>query len=311
MVFVTESYTQNLVSVSQFEKTDTAICAPPTTTGIILDVPPWFEYYSADYFNVCDTSNYVGVPQNFVGYQNAFSGRGYVGIVAYIPGTTGGECIEVSLLGTLTAGQTYYVRFYVSLGDISRYSIQNLGMLFTDTIYDPSYYTTNNISVYPQFVNTTMLTDSINWVAVTGSFVATGGEQYLTIGNFYTDAETIKQYLGGSGPLNLEAYYYIDDVYVGATPPPVGIHENENDSNFKLYPNPSNGEFKIEFKNKDKSDALLEIVDITGSLVYTQNLQLTNGMSNFKLDISNGVYFVHITNTQNHETIVKKLVIQK
>nr|MBA3972340.1 T9SS type A sorting domain-containing protein [Bacteroidota bacterium] len=92
----------------------------------------------------------------------------------------------------------------------------------------------------------------------------------------------------------------------------VGISEsNWNDAIINLYPNPNSGEFNIEIKGLEKSDVQLEILDLTGGLVYSQNLQLTNGMSNFKVDISNGVYFVHITNIKNHETIVKKLVIQK
>lgn len=41
----------------------------PTTSG------------TADYFNECHTGGIVGVPNNFWGYQEAFHGKGYVGIL--------------------------------------------------------------------------------------------------------------------------------------------------------------------------------------------------------------------------------------
>src|SRR6516225_10171851 len=46
---------------------------------------------------------------------------------------------------------------------------------------------------------------------VIGGYVASGGENYLTLGNFSDDANTIPVSAGGTGPW---AYYYVDDVSV-------------------------------------------------------------------------------------------------
>ena len=78
-----------------------------------------------------------------------------------------------------------------------------------------------------------------------------------------------------------------------------------------MYPNPNVGEFKIECKGLEKNDMLIEIIDIMGRVVYTENLQLINGMNNIKLEIGSGVYFVHISNPNTNESVVKRIIIQK
>ncbi len=87
----------------------------------------------------------------------------------------------------------------------------------------------------------------------------------------------------------------------------VGINENKLAEEINLFPNPNAGNFSLLYKK----DIHIEIIDITGSLIYSNNLFFLSGNSTLKLDISNGVYFVHITNIKTHEAIVKKLVIQK
>ncbi|MBL0330636.1 MAG: T9SS type A sorting domain-containing protein [Bacteroidetes bacterium] len=298
VIFVTKNYAQNLVPVPQFEKTDTVICAPPPTiTGIIIDVPPWFEYYSADYYNVCDTSNYWGVPQNIIGYQEAHSARGYIGLYAYYQTVFSREYIEVQLASPLVSAQTYYVQFFVSLGDTMQYAIENIGALFTDTLFDP-YPSSVWTPGIPQVENAAgnMLNDKNNWVAVNGAFVANGGEQYITIGNFRDDASTVKQYFGGTTINTLGAYYYIDDVYVGTTPPPVSVHENEQDiHNIKLYPNPNNGVMTLECNLLDTENGKLTIYDITGKLIRTYTL--ANGTKKVTVDAQSleaGIYLYDI-----------------
>jgi outer membrane protein OmpA-like peptidoglycan-associated protein len=68
----------------------------------------------------------------------------------------------------------------------------------------------------PQVLNpvSAPLTDTKNWQCVTGTFVAEGGEQFITIGNFntaersgYVEPDSLTRLLPG-------AYYYIDDIFV-------------------------------------------------------------------------------------------------
>jgi Secretion system C-terminal sorting domain len=81
----------------------------------------------------------------------------------------------------------------------------------------------------------------------------------------------------------------------------VGINEIEKISNFKIYPNPSNGnEVTIEYNatRGNGNFTSIEIVDITGKAVNTYNYK-NLAIGNFKqqLDVtnlSNGLYFVNI-----------------
>ncbi len=66
----------------------------------------------------------------------------------------------------------------------------------------------------PQITNyeNPIITDTLNWIKVSGVFKATGGEQYLTLGNFKYDNETNYRIVQNSTVT--KAGYYIDDVSV-------------------------------------------------------------------------------------------------
>lgn len=75
----------------------------------------------------------------------------------------------------------------------------------------------------------------------------------------------------------------------------------------KLYPNPANGSFSVQFNSNEFSTAQLQIVDINGRIVKTLN----NVQSNNPIDISNlrnGIYLINISNGQKFSE-VKKLVV--
>jgi hypothetical protein len=56
------------------------------------------------------------------------------------------------------------------------------------------------------------LTNSTGWTLVSGIFLASGGEDHITIGSFHDDASTST--VPGPGVWPGGAYYYIDDVSV-------------------------------------------------------------------------------------------------
>lgn len=82
--------------------------------------------------------------------------------------------------------------------------------------------------------------------------------------------------------------FQITDIFVDSS---VGLLENGY--SFSIYPNPSNGTFKLELLNFD--DAVeLSIVDVTGRLVYQSRLSQN---TIFDIDIENkaaGTYFVRL-----------------
>lgn len=64
--------------------------------------------------------------------------------------------------------------------------------------------------------------------------------------------------------------------------------------NFNVFPNPSNGVFNVQLLNTDQ-DVTVSIVDLTGRLVYSQQI---TGKSIFSIDISDkaeGTYFIRIS----------------
>lgn len=64
-----------------------------------------------------------------------------------------------------------------------------------------------------------VLTDTLNYVYISRTFIAQGGEQYFTMGNFRPNAATTVRALRPSSH-PLWAAYAIDDVTVEAVPPP-------------------------------------------------------------------------------------------
>jgi len=295
--FYTNTFSQNLVPNPSFE---TFIECPDTSFlqfYTMLD-STWINFASPDYFNICDTSNYSSVPTNRFGYQYAHSGSAHAGLIAYYSSNFSREYIEIELISKLVFEETYYVQFYVNLADTREYAIENIGALFTDTLFNPYPFVGIWQTGVPQVENPSgnMLNDKINWVAINGSFVAQGGEQYMTIGNFKNDAQTVTQYFGGTAINTLGAYYYIDDVYVGTTPP---VSINENDKNnfiFKLFPNPNNGNMVLEYSLADEKTGLITIFDVSGRAVSVFALQNGKQKQLFinQTELANGLYFYEI-----------------
>ena len=64
---------------------------------------------------------------------------------------------------------------------------------------------------------------------------------------------------------------------------------------FGGYPNPTTGDFFLEYDLKNSSDITIEVVDIVGQIVYRENFSSSAGHQMHSIDISgnaNGIYFV-------------------
>ena len=197
--------------------------------GTLTTVEAWFQPTkgSADYFNVCGSKD-CGIPKNKLGIQHAHSGLGMCGI--YCSKQDYREYLTTQLREPLRAGERYRLSFYVSLSEYSAGSVATIGGLFTrerpsDTVRSilmkkelrqVNPFVSQSVSTYyePQVCNPyeRLLSNTTDWTCITGEFVAEGGEEYLTIGNFYpasksnvTDLESLTYLLPG-------AYYYVDDV---------------------------------------------------------------------------------------------------
>ncbi len=80
--------------------------------------------------------------------------------------------------------------------------------------------------------------------------------------------------------------------------------------NMKLYPNPNDGKFNLNFNLKNKADAEVTVYDLEGKQVYNEKLPNFTGEYNKPIDISKnskGIYFVKIV--QGKHSQVKKIVM--
>ncbi len=90
--------------------------------------------------------------------------------------------------------------------------------------------------------------------------------------------------------------------------PTTGINEIEHDFKFKIFPNPNNGNFKIMYLLPQNEKGKLEIFDINGRAVYSQNLPQWSTMQFVSLPkIANGIYAIKINS--DNLSITKKLII--
>ncbi len=174
---------QNLVPNPSFEIFTTC----PITLGIggPLQCTPWVGINSADYFNVCGGFN-TGVPNNAWGFQEARTGVAYAGVFHKINGgfPEQREYIQAPLLEPLEEDVCYEVGYWVNLAD-DDCPVNRRGVLFS-VGPEPSPF-----MMIPQVdVSDTFYRDQVNWEYVSGFFLAAGGEDHITIGNFYNDADT-------------------------------------------------------------------------------------------------------------------------
>lgn len=207
--------------------------------GILTIVDAWFQATSgsADYFNTCGMKE-CGIPNNKLGIQEPHSGNGYCGI--YCSKTEYREYLQTQLKQPLKAGEKYRLTFHVSLSEYSSGAIATIGGVFSkhrlfDTVRSVlmlkkerkiSKKITQTTSTYytPQVVNNydNVLMNTKGWDTISNEFIAEGGEEYLTIGNFFPASHSNIVELDSLTELLPGAYYYLDDVslYCLTCPPP-------------------------------------------------------------------------------------------
>lgn len=200
---------------------------PPGTP--LLTVTGWFKPScgTSDYYNGCGSGNFT-VPANFLGYQPARTGNAYVGGYMLFPNSSYcREYVEAGLTTTLTAGHEYYVSFWVSLSDWQPGGLSAVNQIAACFAPGPvdSFGWTQLSFLTPQIINTAnYIGDTLNWVKVSGTFIANGTESWILLGNFSHFANQTSQVITGSATSNTP-YYYIDDVCVFDMAPNTQSHD--------------------------------------------------------------------------------------
>jgi gliding motility-associated-like protein len=186
----------------------------------------WFNPSNGtpDYYNSCssDPLKPLSVPTHNSYYTKyPYNGNAYIGMFLYVAYKIDNflrEYLSIKLSSELLLNKKYFIQFYASPKDsidgiaVPCY-IDKLGASLSNN--EPSEQILANQSMRRQkyIGNESIILDRIDqWTRISGCVIG-DGEQYLTIGNFFTDAETklgkdCTKYFPNS------AYYYIDDVGV-------------------------------------------------------------------------------------------------
>lgn len=181
------------------------------------------------YYNTCAVGNiYSGCPNNGSYYQYPHNGNGMAGTTFYYDKTPPASpppspydnrlYIQGFLSKTLDAGKTYCVSFWVNLMEASGYAHNMIGAYLDNGNINSAVDSPGKAiySVTPQIYSITVLADTMNWMKVEGSFIATGNENYITIGNYAKDAATTTVVTNYWHTFESQSAYLIDDVSVVA-----------------------------------------------------------------------------------------------
>ena len=228
----------NLVNNGSFENLKDKT---PKKLGGIGSVDGWFsptgvkaDFYAEELNSIVDDAKkrpIIGVPTNSFGQEDAKNGKCYVGIGTYLTGKkqNARSYLSGELTTKLTKNKTYCIEFWVSLAEGSKYSSNNIGVMFEQKRpsegKEPGLYNGKADVIHPE---NTVVNSANGWYKICGTYVAKGGEQYITIGNFESNAKTanepFKQPKQSKATAIQAAYYYIDNVIV-----------REDYSNFEAY----------------------------------------------------------------------------
>ena len=208
----------NLVLNPGFE----AYSSCPTTISQLGNCNNWFPPTSgtSDYLNSCSTSNSVNPLHNEFQNLKPHKGNGMAGFYCYERSLLYREYVEGILSKPLTANHVYFVNFFVhvtmsvpgvNIGGFNSAVAEIGAYLSSDKIAVSG--TASNLPDTPQIENprSKMLNDTSQWMQISGYYKATGGEKYITIGNFFDNSHTHLSYSPAS---NANSYYFIDDVSV-------------------------------------------------------------------------------------------------
>lgn len=222
---------QNLVPNPSFEDNiscPTGFMELPFLSEPTVSITGWTRpsEASSDYFNTCATATFMDVPNNFVGHQFPRTGNAYTGGYSFVdPGFPYREYSQSHLSAPLIAGHRYHASFWVSLGEWDNYinpgstsisGVDQLGAHFSTTSEERTGVTSTLDDLIPQVKSPVgiPLVDTAEWMPISGMFTATGGEEWMILGNFTPSNDLTVQPVVGTGGASAMIYYYYDDVCV-------------------------------------------------------------------------------------------------
>lgn len=300
----------NLVPNPSFE--DVLFC--PNSLGQIYLATPWENYgISPDLFCAC-SPNGISVPNNSLNYQFAKSGNCIAGLITYRrPNSPNGpnarEYIGTQLTNPLVAGLKYYFSCYINFAfsQSTNVASNKFGVKFLLSDYDSTQsqlLTTNDAMIYSD----SLLSDTLSWFKIHGSFIADSSYTHIVLGNFFTDTQTDTLSFAPFPPPD-QSYYFLDDICVSldsnlcetwSSIPELGFSSNQ----LLIYPNPSKDIVNIISSNIINS---IWVLNSLGQIVYYENFVNSKSLSLNLNKLHPGTYVLKVSNEFNfrYHKIVK------
>lgn len=299
------SFSQNLVPNPSFE--DYYSC--PNSVGQADSCVGWSSFrITPDYLNTCaDNSTNASVPYNIWGYQYPSTGNACMALqTRFTPEAR--EYLGGQLSSSLIIGQKYYVSFKVNCAfsglAYANGATNKIGVLFSTTPYSTS--TPMPISNFAHVYTDSIITDTLNWTNIQGSFIADSTYNYIVLGNFFDDAHTDTIKLDAT-PGYFRATYYIDDVVV-TTDSLLTVHNEVHgeEFSFTVFPNPVINELNINLNNIHAHSII--IYDSFGHSIYLN--EIIPNQNSFNINVTQyprGIYLLQLLTDKG--TLTKKFFI--
>jgi hypothetical protein len=101
------------------------------------------------------------------------------------------EYVQCELLDSLIYKKIYKVDFYsLHWNDLAYFLTNNVGIHFSDTALHSNTGDYFNLNAQVKYFDNELVQNEMQWVKTSGIYEATGGEKYMTVGNFNSDSET-------------------------------------------------------------------------------------------------------------------------
>lgn len=179
--------------------------------------------------------------------------------------------------------------------------------LFTDTAIT-SYADLPLENYKPQVQINKFVIDTQHWVQLVDTFICTtGGEKFISIGNFKRDSLTKFQLVKNVNGNPEAAYYFMDDVsLIDLDDTTNGIQPlSSNNSQFTIYPNPATDKLFVSGGGNK-----IEVFDLLGRVVFSAVIPPLQGGKGDVITINiehltNGIYLLKSTTTNGFNHITK------
>jgi len=248
---------QNLIENGSFE----TLSKKPKNTGEIFLAPPWVSgtKTAPDLYSKKAKNDDIKVPENAYGDEEPKDGDNYAGILIY--GDREKEArtyLSTKLKYPMLAGEHYCVKFHISFADISKYATNNIGAYISkDSVGSETQLI---LKQNPQIIHSTnrIFEKQWSWEDICRIYVADGGEEFITIGNFAAQNDMLKKAVkrppGYTSTQRRNGYYFIDDI---------SVLPNATPQNCKCEP----GKFAFAYLNKEESEFSTDEKDVPSQVI--------------------------------------------